>query len=260
MILVATTAAVGLLIVAIGIAVLEPKARDESVNRLPFALFEYEADNLTLAVDATGSTDPDGTIANYTWDFGDGTAGYGMTAVHEYGEDGTYTVKLNLTDNLDGTNSTSKEVSVSMVIEVESDPVAVIQVVSNENGTVVLSASGSSDPDGGGIASYAWSFSDGSAAEGESATHTFVANGTYTVTLTVVDDDGADGEASVELEVTIEWVSPPEPPVKEKGPPGLLHAIENHEDKVEEKPQLQNSLDHLLENLDRWLEKHGDKR
>jgi molecular chaperone GrpE (heat shock protein) len=48
--------------------------------------------------------------------------------------------------------------------------------------------------------------------------------------------------------------------VKEKGPPGLLHAIENHEDKVDEKPQLQNSLDHLLENLDRWLEKHGDKR
>ncbi len=260
MVLVATTAAVALMVVAVGLAILEPKAREESVNRLPFAVFEFETESLTVAVDASGSSDPDGSIANYSWDFGDGTAGYGVTAAHEYDANGTYTVKLNLTDNLDGRNSTSAEVSVTMVVEVESDPTASIQVVYNENGTVVLSAAGSHDPDGGEITAYSWSFSDGHESAGMDVTHTFAANGTYTVTLTVTDDEGADGDASVELEVVIIWTPPPEPPDKGKGPPGLLRAIENHEDKVDEKPQLQNSLDHLLENLDRWLEKHDDKK
>lgn len=261
MVLVTITAIAALVIVATLVATFEPKAEEKSVNRLPFAVFDYETENLTVAVNASGSADPDGSIANYTWDFGDGTAGFGVSAVHEYDENGTYIVKLNLTDNLNGKNSTSAEVSVSIVVVVKSDPVAVIEVVSKVNGTVVLSASGSHDPDGGEITAYSWSFSDGYASDGESVTYTFAANGTYTVTLTVTDEDGAEGDAAVELEIVIEAEEPPLPPPDEcKGPPGILIAIENHEERIDEMPQLQTSLDHLLENLDRWLEKHGDKK
>jgi len=55
--------------------------------------------------------------------------------------------------------------------------------------------SASSDPDGT-IVGYAWSFGDGGSASGAQVTHTYGGDGTFNVTLTVTDDDGAtDGEA-----------------------------------------------------------------
>ena len=54
-----------------------------------------------VSFDATGSTDSDGTIARYDWDFGDGTvlADGGPTPSHDYAQPGTYQVKVTLTDN-----------------------------------------------------------------------------------------------------------------------------------------------------------------
>ena len=56
-------------------------------------------------------------------------------------------------------------------------------------------ASGSSDSDGT-ITSYAWSFGDGTDGSGESTTHSYTQPGTYSVTLTVTDDDSATDSAS----------------------------------------------------------------
>jgi PKD repeat protein len=50
--------------------------------------------------------------------------------------------------------------------------------------------SASSDPDGT-IASYAWSFGDGTSGSGKTVNHTYAACGTYQVTLTVRDSGGA---------------------------------------------------------------------
>jgi PKD repeat protein len=52
--------------------------------------------------DGTGSYDPDGIIVDYNWDFGDGSTGTGLTPMHIYAVDGTYTVTLTVTDD-DGT-------------------------------------------------------------------------------------------------------------------------------------------------------------
>jgi len=47
----------------------------------------------------TESFDLDGTITNYSWDFGDGTSGTGVTPIHTYLSDGTYKVILTVTDD-----------------------------------------------------------------------------------------------------------------------------------------------------------------
>lgn len=56
--------------------------------------------------------------------------------------------------------------------------------------TVDFDASGSNDSDGN-IVSYAWDFGDGSTGSGMTTSHNYAAAGTYTVMLTVTDNDGA---------------------------------------------------------------------
>jgi PKD repeat protein len=53
--------------------------------------------------DATGSSDPDGAIAAYDWDFGDGNIGTGANPSHTYAAAGTFTVSLTVTDNAGAT-------------------------------------------------------------------------------------------------------------------------------------------------------------
>ncbi|HYE08200.1 MAG TPA: PA14 domain-containing protein [Planctomycetota bacterium] len=72
---------------------------------------------------------------------------------------------------------------------------------------IAFSAAGSSDADGT-IASSAWTFGDGTTASGVTAAKTFASAGTYTVGLTVSDDDGATATASTVITVT----APPTPP------------------------------------------------
>jgi PKD repeat protein len=67
--------------------------------------------------------------------------------------------------------------------------------------TVSFNASGSSDPEGI-IVSYNWDFDDGATGTGEITSHSFTSAGTYSVTLTVTDDDGATDSASTQIEVT----------------------------------------------------------
>ncbi|ROQ38588.1 beta-propeller uncharacterized protein DUF5122 [Frondihabitans sp. PhB188] len=67
--------------------------------------------------------------------------------------------------------------------------------------TTSVNGTGSSDPDGS-IASFAWTFGDGGTATGSTASHTYTAAGTYTVTLKVTDNQGATGTTSKSIAVT----------------------------------------------------------
>ena len=75
-------------------------------NELPVATITMTpptgAAPLLVRFDAGGSTDVDGQIETWTWDFGDGSTGSGATASHRYTQPGTYTVGLTVTDDLQG--------------------------------------------------------------------------------------------------------------------------------------------------------------
>ena len=68
---------------------------------------------LKVKLDASGSQDPDGTIAGYIWDFGDGMTGTGVGESHTYTSAGTYTIRLTVHDNSGLTYSVSRQVIVS---------------------------------------------------------------------------------------------------------------------------------------------------
>jgi hypothetical protein len=63
-----------------------------------------------IAFDASASKDPDGTIVNYAWTFGDGGTGAGKTITHNYKTYGLFTVRLTVTDDQGATGSASRTV------------------------------------------------------------------------------------------------------------------------------------------------------
>ena len=64
---------------------------------------------------ATGSYDPDGEIANYQWEFGDGRAAEDITPTHVYYEAGEYAVTLTVTDTLGDSNTATAVVHVAAI-------------------------------------------------------------------------------------------------------------------------------------------------
>ncbi len=168
-------------------------------NNPPSALFTTTTTNLKLDVDGATSSDSDGTVTAWAWEFGDGTTASGKTASHIYGTPGTYSVKLTVTDNAGGTGSTTTAVTVAAAPP-NQPPTAAFTSQAN-NLAVNFDAITSTDPDGT-IASYTWDFGDGTSGTGQQASRTYGAAGTYTVKLTVTDDNGATGTKSAPVSVT----------------------------------------------------------
>ncbi len=117
--------------------------------------------------------------------------------------EGNHVINARATDSGGSTGADSNNVFVDNI----NTPPTAAYTYSCSGPTCNFDGSGSSDPDSA-ITSYAWNFGDGSAASGVTTSHTFAADGAYTVTLTVTDDQGAtDGEAK-SITVTLPSANP----------------------------------------------------
>ncbi len=151
-----------------------------------------------ITFDGTGSSDSDGTIANYEWDFGYldpsgnsmGVSGPTLSTTHfGYGDAETYTVTFTVTDDDGATGSCTEDITISeaaepavMTVEIVADPTS---------GTAPLPVSFSATvSDGVEPYTYSWDFGDGSTSTDTAPVYTYTLDGTYTVTLTVTDADG----------------------------------------------------------------------
>jgi len=175
-------------------------------NQAPTAWFDVTdvTDDLGNVVglskhfDASRSRDPDGTIETYKWDFGDGQTGTGKSLDHEYAQSGRYVVRLIVTDDRGDKGTTTRTVLVN------TPPVAELTSTIDPSNAMrfTFDGSGSSDADGQ-IVEYRWDFGDGSVIEkGVTVVHEYTVPDDYTVKLTVVDDFGATGSATKDLDVT----------------------------------------------------------
>jgi PKD repeat protein len=165
----------------------------------PVAVLSEDCQGLDCTFDAGDSVDPNGQPLMYRWDFGDGSTGTGASAQYSYGADGTYTVRLTVTDS-DGMTSTVTK-TVKVAAPANQPPTAAF--TPDCSGTACsFDASDSTDPEGGAL-TYAWNFGDGTTATVALAQHTFVASGTYPVTLTVTDPAGASASLTQDVTVSV---------------------------------------------------------
>jgi YD repeat-containing protein len=165
--------------------------------------------NTSIQFTGAASTDADGTIVKYEWDLdGDGVyetnTGTTKTVNKTFTSEGTFDVRLRVTDNGGATDTTVR----TYTVIANQPPVAAMTASPNPaiaTQTVTLDGSGSSDPDGT-IAKYEWDLDGNGTYEvngGTTATRTtsFATAGTYNVGLRVTDNKGKTATTSVPVTV-----------------------------------------------------------
>ena len=186
---------------------------DGVLNDPPVAKFlapaEHSATYSSIEFDASGSSDPDGKIATYSWDF-DGDGKYDNKTsdpkiAHQFKDDGEYKVTLKVTDDSGATDETSK------TITIYNRPPQISAFVSQDNAptlTILTFHSAATDIDGS-VGDCSWDYNgdgkpDWTGNGGEASDHTYkyLANGVFTAIFAAEDDDGGKSYNNITITIT----------------------------------------------------------
>ena len=170
------------------------------------AVFNIEEE---IQFNGSGSSDPEQAQLTYIWDFGDGEAAYDEKPVHEYSENGTYTVVLTVSD---GYNYATDSIIIYVIKPENHPPNAEIVSPSSDqvfevDTQVYFDGTNSSDPDGD-ILIYNWDFGDGNSGTGATTSHVYTEPGTFIVTLVVNDGELTDSD-TVRILITNQSLNQP---------------------------------------------------
>ncbi|ODS72837.1 MAG: hypothetical protein ABS46_20705 [Cytophagaceae bacterium SCN 52-12] len=161
------------------------------------------------------SADEDGKIMKWEWNFGDGSTSQEQHPKKTFETEGAFTVKLTVTDDDGDRAEATREITVStsnlapvaaFSLEVPGQSTELFAIVM-EN-TAISFKDLSEDKDGS-IAGWSWDMGDGTTSTSRNLEHTYATGGTYTVSLTVTDDEGETNTLSKKVYVPkIKWSYP----------------------------------------------------
>ncbi|MYM58931.1 M6 family metalloprotease domain-containing protein [Vibrio sp. OCN044] len=163
-------------------------------NQLPIAAFSLTVDGMTVTA-SNMSSDPDGSIVDYLWDFGNGETSKEASPNWTYLNDGRYTVSLTVTDDRGDQHTTTE------TIFAEDDnilPEATAKYI--HLGRLVTMWSTSTDDDGR-IVDTEWILPNGDIKRGRMFTALFPSYGEHQVRLTVMDDKGDKVSTLIDVEL-----------------------------------------------------------
>jgi PKD repeat protein len=191
-------------------------------NTAPVAAFTVRATIIdfgeSLAFSAILSSDEDGIITKFEWDFGDGGSATGESVTHTYTAIGSYTVVLRVTDDDDATSTAQKVITVNPVDDGDGGgggpgPTATFTATPLTGPsplTVTFNASASAYA-GHAITAYFWDFGDGTTGAGMTTVHTYgpTATMSYNVVLRIIAADNTEDTATKTITVTVVGPTPP---------------------------------------------------
>jgi PKD repeat protein len=185
------------------------------LNNPPTASFSYACAAAACTFIST-ARDPEGApIATFAWTFGDGASAVGNNPAHTYTISALteFNVTLTVTDNQGATAVASQTITVNPDPSANIPPTASFTSRCYGEGCVFINSSTDAVP--GAIVSYAWTYGDGGTSSRNTAcypwtelcgvgrrVYSITGPTTFTVTLTVTDNQGAVAVATKTINVT----------------------------------------------------------
>ena len=178
---------------------------DTPANQPPSAAFDSDCQDLSCRFDEA-STDGDGSVTGWAWQFGDGDISTERQPNHTYGGAGTYTVTLRVTDNGGSSDQLSSHVSVTASAPPPPPPPPPGNKPPEANFEVHCKKrkcdfTDKGKDDDGRIVAWRWNFGDGASSQERNPSHEYDESGKYSVALTVTDDRGATDTKQRDVDV-----------------------------------------------------------